>query len=964
MYRLKLLGGLVLEGPSGPLSGHIVQTRRLAVLALLAASRDTGLSRDKLVGYLWPESDEERARHRLSNTLHSFRKELGEEVVQASGEMLRLNPELVWADVRALEEALEHGEPEAAVAVYGGPFLDGVHLGEALEFERWVEGERERYAGLYARALGALAREAEDSGDYGKAAEWWKRLAAQDPYDSRLVVRVMEALAAAGDVANALQHAHLHELRLREELNVGASAEVLETAERLRREAERKGQALRQAVSTAVSAEGRAPVVVRGRRLTWRTGLGGLVFAVAIVVAVFVGLRALGEPETGEALDPNRVAVLPFTVRGSDELTYLDEGMVDLLSTSLDGAGELSAVDPHALLSFVRRTEGVMGPEEAGRLARHFGAGRYILGTVVAAGDRIRVNAALYNVDGSVVTRVQTEVEDDSQLFELVDEVCRRLLATGVGGPGTRLSRLAALTTESLPALREYLRGEQAFRLNQDNEAAAAYQRAVEADSTFALAYYRLAVAGAYYFTDVDARSVIQRALQYKDRLAERDRALLEAHDAFLRSDAGEAEDRLRHLVALYPSDVEAWFSLNRLLIWYFPALTPSVSELRTTAERILALDPDHPKATYELSWVAGMEGKYDEARALLERLLELAPDADLAPAHRAALAFARGDRAEQERTLAELRGADFGRVYFAIEDVTKASDDWAGAIEVAELLTESSRFERFYANGLSLAAHLYLALGRWGAAKAELERAEVLEEAHPRWLALKASAILAASSFLPVPRGELEELRGRVQRVVRSWVWDQVDPPYLAGLLSVRLEDYESAERHAQWLDAYAEAPEEGPGSVQRAAMARDLALSLRAYAARQAGRPSEALALLDQTEPEAWWGVLWWRRGLNLLTTRALERYLTGEVLRELGRDEEALIWYEALGWRPYDLAYRVPAHLRQGEIYERLGDHEAAAHHYTRVIELWKDCDPELRPLVEAAERALERLTGESD
>ena len=46
----------------------------------------------------------------------------------------------------------------------------------------------------------------------------------------------------------------------------------------------------------------------------------------------------------------------------------------------------------------------------------------------------------------------------------------------------------------------------------------------------------------------------------------------------------------------------------------------------------------------------------------------------------------------------------------------------------------------------------------------------------------------------------------------------------------------------------------------------------------------------------------------------------------------------------------------------IYERLGDQEAAAHHYARVIDLWKDCDPELRPLVEAAERALGRYLRE--
>ena len=98
MYRLRLLGGLELEGPSGPLSGRVVQRRQLALLALLAASLGGGLSRDKLLGYLWPESNEERARHRLSDTLHVIRKALGEGAVLVSGELLRLNPELVWTD--------------------------------------------------------------------------------------------------------------------------------------------------------------------------------------------------------------------------------------------------------------------------------------------------------------------------------------------------------------------------------------------------------------------------------------------------------------------------------------------------------------------------------------------------------------------------------------------------------------------------------------------------------------------------------------------------------------------------------------------------------------------------------------------------------------------------------------------------------------------------------------------------
>ena len=78
MYRLRLFGGVALEGPSGPLSGAALQKRRLALLAMLAAARGTGWSRDKLVAYLWAEHDEASARHRLADSVYVLRKALGE----------------------------------------------------------------------------------------------------------------------------------------------------------------------------------------------------------------------------------------------------------------------------------------------------------------------------------------------------------------------------------------------------------------------------------------------------------------------------------------------------------------------------------------------------------------------------------------------------------------------------------------------------------------------------------------------------------------------------------------------------------------------------------------------------------------------------------------------------------------------------------------------------------------------
>jgi len=152
MFRLTTFGGVAIEGETGPISGRASLRRRLALLVLLAASRDRGVPRDKLLAYLWPERDADHGRHSLSQLVHAIRRELGADAITVGVDDLRLNRSCIWTDIGAFDDAIAEGQLETAIALYVGPFLDGFFLSEAIEFERWADAERARVAGEYAAA--------------------------------------------------------------------------------------------------------------------------------------------------------------------------------------------------------------------------------------------------------------------------------------------------------------------------------------------------------------------------------------------------------------------------------------------------------------------------------------------------------------------------------------------------------------------------------------------------------------------------------------------------------------------------------------------------------------------------------------------------------------------------------------------------------------------------------------------
>ncbi len=225
--HLRSFGGLSLTREGSPAGLADSRRKPLALLALVGASGDRGVSRDKLAGYLWSESDPERARGVLKQTLYVLRKEFadGAELFLGTTD-LRLNPDAITMDLWEFERLAAAGDGAGAAACYTGHFLDGFHLSDAPEFERWVDEQRDRLARRMSALLERLALEASGRNLPREAADWWLRLTEHDPFDTRAVTGLLHALLQAGDRPRALRYAERHMALIRKELDITPDPEI------------------------------------------------------------------------------------------------------------------------------------------------------------------------------------------------------------------------------------------------------------------------------------------------------------------------------------------------------------------------------------------------------------------------------------------------------------------------------------------------------------------------------------------------------------------------------------------------------------------------------------------------------------------------------------------------------------------------------------------------------------------
>ena len=365
---------------------------------------------------------------------------------------------------------------------------------------------------------------------------------------------------------------------------------------------------------TTGGSQPRSGAATRSRRLASRPVLALAAGLVIVALGAAWALRGRDRP-TELATASNVIAVLPFRVAGaSPGLKYLHEGMIDLLAAKLTGDGGPRAVDPRSAVSAWRRAVASDGEElsqeAALGIARQLGAGQLLLGGVVGTSSNIVLNATVLGVPGGK-THAQASAEGPSDsLPALVDQLAAKLLSLGAGEGEHRLS---ALTSTSLPALRDYLDGQSAYRSARFEDARVKFKAALEKDSTFALAALgSIQTAGwinaGNVFQDIQRGNRLAWASRH--RLSERDRVYLAAVAGRRYPDRTPERERVEdweRAVQQMPDRSEAWFQLGDRFFHSGPGLGISEAHARAASHfrKALELDPTYAPAIDHLVHIA-----------------------------------------------------------------------------------------------------------------------------------------------------------------------------------------------------------------------------------------------------------------------------------------------------------------------------------------------------------------------
>ena len=307
------------------------------------------------------------------------------------------------------------------------------------------------------------------------------------------------------------------------------------------------------------------------------------------------------------------------------ELDWLREGLADMLVTGLSRSQGISVVGRQQLELLLDRAGHPRGAAidlaKAVEIAAHAHLDHIVLGSFAKLGNTIRIDLRLHDASGKLVKSEALTIETPDDLLRQVDLLSWRL-AQFFGELAPAAPGSTSALTANLEAYRYYSLGVSRTSGFRNDEAIELFQRAIQLDPEFAMAFARIGYAYGVIGTEPEkAQPYLAKAYALGHRMSHKDRLQVEAWNALVHLDYVSAITSFSELVRLYPMEVEAYARLGLIL-----AGERRYDESLQVFRRGLAVDPESGDLWNRIGGVYGEMGRLQEAIGAHEKYVALQP--------------------------------------------------------------------------------------------------------------------------------------------------------------------------------------------------------------------------------------------------------------------------------------------------------------------------------------------------
>jgi serine/threonine protein kinase/Tfp pilus assembly protein PilF len=684
-----------------------------------------------------------------------------------------------------------------------------------------------------------------------------------------------------------------------------------------------------------------------------------LVFIGIIVIGVVIW-KLIPEKEAPAAAQiENSIAVINFKNQTGDKAyDYLQEAIPNLLITNLENTGHLHVATwerMRDLLAQTGREDTKEIDENVGfELCRREGIESIVLGSIIKAGDTFATDVKVLDVQSKkLLNSASSQGEGvDSILKTQIDELSREI-TQGVGIARQKVEstqiKISEMATSSMEAYEYFLKGSKAWDNFYYEDARKFFEKAIELDSTFAIAYAYLASAYNNLNDYVARDEMIKKAKIHSEKASERERLYIEMMYALrIEKDPEKRFRILEQLAEKYPREKRALYSLG---LYYESIDRTKGIEFYNKA---LDLDPNYGLVWNQLGYVYSDQGDFEKAIDCFQKYASLSPWIANPVDSIAELHFRMG---KLELAIAKFKEAlaikaDFGSelkiaYIYALREEYDEALKWIGQF-IAQAPSKGLKHEGGWGEGFYLfwLGKIDLSLTRFQRLFNTLDAADMYVKATVDWMMgwihYDREDLNLSQDFFKVFFDFMKDYR---PGYLSDWLgfYD-----FVLGLIALKQNQIDVAKSNLSEMESLL------PESFYKEWGTFRIDF-LKAEILLAEGKSQEAIKVCEQTNLQE----------IPSMNTANLASYnvpfmrdTLARAYVQIGDLDKAIAEYERLlTFDPESKERRLVhprIHYRLAKVYEQNNQSEKAIERYTIFLELWKDADPGMAEVEDARKR----------